>query len=69
MNHNPTFAFPFSNGLACVKKDDFYGFIDKSNQVVIQFKYYYAHPFINGIAKVFSKSGKQFLNTSGNVLF
>jgi hypothetical protein len=42
----------FSEGLACVKKDRKYGYIDKTGKVVIPIKFYKAWSFNKGFARV-----------------
>ena len=56
----------FSEGLASVKKDGKYGFIDTSGNTKIPFIYDEAYPFLEGLARV-KKDGKWgFIDTSGN---
>ena len=46
------FAYPFSEGLAGVRLNGRYGFIDKAGNEIIPFKYGYAWNFREGIAQV-----------------
>lgn len=50
-----TFAFPFSEGLACVELNGKFGYIDIKGKVVIPFKFDEASPFVNGVASVFNE--------------
>ena len=45
-------ASNFSEGFACVEKDDKWGFIDKNGKVVIEPQFDDAEPFSEGLAKV-----------------
>ncbi len=45
-------AYPFSDGLAVVKKGGKYGYIDKTGKTVIPFRYLDAYDFHNGVAVV-----------------
>jgi hypothetical protein len=45
-------AEPFSEGMACVKKNDKWGFIDTSCQLVIDFQYYERSCFKEGLSPV-----------------
>lgn len=61
-------ASEFSEGLAVVKKDGKYGYIDKEGNLVIDFQYEYANPFSEGLAVV-KKNGKNgYIDKSGNIV-
>lgn len=56
----------FSEGLAPMRKDGYWGFIDKKGNTVIEFKYkYIAKGFTNGIAEVYLNDGIIKINKSG----
>ena len=46
------YAREFSDGLAVVKKDGKYGYINKNGETVIDYQYYLAEDFYDGIAEV-----------------
>ena len=50
-------AGAFSEGFACVEKDDKWGFIDKNGKVVVEPQFDYAREFSEGFAQV-KKDGK-----------
>lgn len=58
----PTYedAMGFSDGLAAVKKDGKWGYIDETGKVVIDFKYSYAENFGEGYALVTRSRGSGF---------
>ena len=56
----------FSEGLAAVKKDEKYGFINTKGKEVIPCKYSHAEPFLEGLAAVLViEKGYGFVNTKG----
>lgn len=57
-------ATPFGDGLAAVKKGEYWGYIDADNNVKIDFKYAYAYPFNHGIAQAEGK----LIDKNGNIL-
>lgn len=60
----------FSEGLAVVSKGEGYGYIDKQGNLVIDYKFYLAQPFSEGIAKVTNeKLEASFINQQGEPLF
>lgn len=60
----------FHDGLALVRTEEGYGYINRKAEFVIQPQYAYANHFENGVALVYQKDGKaQFINKSGNTLF
>lgn len=59
-------AFRFKEGLAPVKKNGKWGYIDKSGDVIIRYQYEYASDFLNGKANV-RLNGKMIkIDKSGN---
>lgn len=60
-------VYPFRDGLALVEKDDKYGFIDTSGNIIIALEYFDADSFNEGIAIV-KKNGKYgCVDTTGNI--
>lgn len=67
-------AWLFSEGIAAVVKDGMIGFIDKNNNVVIPFKFYYydqnfpyTYRFYNGYCKITDEEGRcGLIDRSGN---
>ena len=59
------YAYEFSDGLACVEKDDLYGFIDKSGNLVVPLKYESANNFSNGLALVWIDDKYGFIDKTG----
>lgn len=57
-------AKDFYEGVAAVKKGDYWGYIDSDNNMVLDFKYNQAEGFNNGIAQ----AGKSLIDKKGNVL-
>ena len=65
---NYDYAYSFSEGLASVRKDGKYGYIDKSGKTVIPFIHDGASPFCKGLAKI-EKDGKYgYIDKSGKEL-
>lgn len=59
-------AFPFSDGLACVRVKDHYGYIDKEGSFVIPPRFAYPSPFSEGLAGVpLGPRGWGFIDTTG----
>ena len=58
----------FSEGKACVKKDNAYGYIDKNGRVVIPFQFEEASHFSNGFAAVKKDGFVGFINAAGEVV-
>ncbi|MCU4173799.1 TonB family protein [Carboxylicivirga sp. N1Y90] len=64
-----TFAGDFSEGMAVVEKDLKFGYIDSTGQEVINFQFYDAGPFINGIAYAAKNKGEYgYIDTSGKFI-
>ncbi len=62
-----TNARDFSEGLAAVKKDGLWGYIDTDGKYAVEPKYYGAWSFSEGLAAVQDKNGKWgFIDKSGN---
>jgi len=61
----------FKQGVALVKKNDKFGYIDKKGNILIPFIYDDALPFIKDIALVYLKKGNQcfFINKKGSKVF
>ena len=60
--------FDFSEGLAAVKRDDSWGYIDKNGWYMIELKYKEAHPFINGLARVKITDKWMFINKTNKIV-
>ncbi|MCB0836752.1 MAG: WG repeat-containing protein [Bacteroidetes bacterium] len=65
---------PYSDGLAAVKNDELWGYIDSSRSLVIPFQYLEAYPFKNGLAKVKARVRKtssqfQLINSRNEVVY
>ena len=58
----------FSDGLACMKKSDLYGFIDSKGNWVIEPIYESASNFVNGYAKVRKNGSYYYIDTSGTIV-
>ena len=58
----------FSEGLASVRKNGKYGYINKSGQVVIPFEYDWARPFNEGLAAVVKDGKGGYIDQSGQVV-
>jgi hypothetical protein len=62
-------AADFTEGFALIKKNGKYGYINREGIIIIEPRFDIAHPFKDGMAKVFEKNkGWGFINTSGKVL-
>jgi hypothetical protein len=61
-------AESFSEGLAAVKVDEQYGFIDKKGKWAILPNYEYAYNFSNGFARVFNGKQYGFVDKKGKML-
>jgi hypothetical protein len=59
---------PFSEGLAQVKSNRKYGFVNEEGEVVIPLMYDSAGPFSDGLAKVRLGDQWGFINNNGNVV-
>ncbi len=66
-------ALPFSNGLAAVKKDGKWGYINSDFELIIPYQYNYAEPFNGNLAKVKIKNGNNqiisYINKWGQVVW
>lgn len=62
-------AYPFSEGLACVRLNGKYGFIDENGEVAISFAYDDATPFSEGLAYFVKDGSYGFLRLDGSVAF
>ncbi|WP_369693173.1 WG repeat-containing protein [Capnocytophaga leadbetteri] len=65
---NPQFeiASPFSDGLALIKKDNKFGFIDKTGKIVITPQFELAYPFSEGKAAFFNGKQWGYIDTNGS---
>ena len=61
-------AYPFSGGLAAVKKGDRWGFVDSQGRQVIEPVFEAAHPFNEGLAAVQTVAGWTFIDTAGETV-
>ena len=61
-------AAPFSDGLACVRKNGRYGYIDRMGKTVIKFAYREAGTFSNGLASVGNGQKFGFIDVEGNLV-
>ena len=62
-------ARDFSEGLAAVKKDDLWGYIDASGKMVIPPRYHWAQEFEDGRAEVTLPDGDEvIIDRTGNVV-
>lgn len=59
----------FNNGLAIVKKDEKYGFIDSSRNEIIPLKYSSLSKFSNGVSNASFDNFKGYIDMSGRPLF
>lgn len=59
----------FSDGLAAVKLEDNYGFIDKRGEIVVKPIYDSAENFKNGLAKVSIKGENVIINKIGDIIW
>lgn len=62
-------AFQFSDGFACVEKQDKLGFIDKEGNVVIDFIYDCANSFSDGLACVTKDDKTGYIDQEGKYVF
>ena len=66
-------ALPFSNGLAPVKKDGKWGYINSEFEIVIPCQYDYAESFNNNLAKVKIENGNtlivSYIDKNGNIIW
>ena len=58
----------FTEGLAVVRKDDKYGFIDKKGKIALPLKYESAEPFSEGLAAVQQADGWCYINKTGKTI-
>ncbi|MFN0050402.1 MAG: WG repeat-containing protein [Cytophagales bacterium] len=58
----------FNDGLALVKSDKYYNFIDTSGKIIINKKFLFASPFSNGLARVGLEIKTGFINPKGNTV-
>lgn len=58
----------FSEGLAYVRQNDMYGFVDKEGQVVIPIAFGYAHSFSEGLAPVHLNGENGYIDKTGQVI-
>lgn len=68
--HQYDALFPFSEGLAAVKKGDKFGFINTQGELVIPCQYSYVGPFKDGLAFAVADGDKpiSFINKEGNLV-
>lgn len=66
-----SYATDFSEGLACVKNDDYrYGYIDREGKVIIPFEYESGESFSEGLAYVRTEEDRSgFIDTIGKLVF
>ena len=57
-------ASEFTNGLACVRVGEQFGFIDETGKFVIKPHYEWAEPFSEGIAPVTTEHSFGYINKS-----
>lgn len=62
------YATDFNEGLACVKQNNKWGFIDIKGNWIIDPKYLSAQPMRNGKAKVKSENGIGLIDSIGNII-
>lgn len=62
-------AEDFNEGLAIIKKNNKYGFIDQNGKIIIDCIYQYANHFSDGVAKVRFNDEFFFINKQGKRLF
>jgi len=58
----------FSEGLACVKQNGKWGFIDSTGNWIIKPQFFTAQPMRNGVAKVKGPNGIGIINSTGKIL-
>ena len=64
-----TFANKFSEGLAVVERNLQFGYIDSTGNMVIDFQYYDAGPFVNGLAYAAKNGGEYgYINRTGKFI-
>ena len=63
------YTYPFSEGLACVRKDGKYGFIDRNGSISIPLIYDNATPFVEGLAYFEKNDDYGFINHNGEPVF
>ncbi|MGC5327655.1 WG repeat-containing protein [Brevibacillus sp. SYSU BS000544] len=68
ISHQFDHATRFAEGLALVKKDGKFGYINTEGAVVIPIQYEYATPFQNGVATVKYQSEIRTINKSGQLV-
>lgn len=63
------FAYPFSEGLGCVRKNGRYGFLNRGGEVAIPFEYLDAAPFSEGLAYFATEENYGFMDKNGKPVF
>ena len=63
------FAYPFSEGLGCVRKNGKYGFLNRGGEVAISFEYLDAAPFSEGLAYFATEETYGFMDKNGKPVF
>lgn len=58
----------FSDGMAWVKQNGKYGFVDKTGKVVITIQYDYAGSFSGGLASVMQNGKSGFIDKKGEIV-
>ncbi|MDR3263687.1 MAG: WG repeat-containing protein [Clostridiales bacterium] len=61
-------VFAFKEGLACVEKNELFGYIDISNNVVIPFEFELAMSFKDGLACVTKNNKTGFIDKEGGIV-
>ena len=61
-------AYPFSGGLAAVKKGDRWGFVDTRGRRVVEPAFTAAHRFTEGLAAVATDAGWRYIDTAGETV-
>lgn len=61
-------SWPFKGGLAPIEKDEFYGYLNKNGEIVIDFIYEEVGPFFEGLARVMIDDKYGFINTRGEIV-
>ncbi|WP_339902054.1 WG repeat-containing protein [uncultured Cyclobacterium sp.] len=67
--HEYDLVYHFNSGLAPVKKDNKWGYINNLNDLVIGYQFDDAHPFSDGLAAVKINGKKGYIDTKGNYIF
>jgi hypothetical protein len=62
-------AREFSEGLACVKLNGKYGYLDKTGKEIIPLKYESAVPFSHGLARVWVNKKERYIGRDGTEYF